>query len=147
MPLWKRRRRGEIVLDIAWGGYYCRPDEGGFSVVRLLDLDPWAVHLTLFRRTWEVVPSLDEALAEEPLILHVPVAAGQVLEWSDAQLLGARPLTEDDLLGYRTYAEAMGADPQELAASVAAIVHNSNVPYPARLRIRPTAEGIAFEPA
>ena len=95
----------EIVFDVAWGGWYTQQDEdGSWGVFRLLDFNREAYHSMLFRDRFDELPSFEQTVGLAPLIQHVPIAAGQLVNFP-AALLGQMPLSLDDLGGYATYLE------------------------------------------
>ena len=112
-----------VRFDVAWGGYYTSRDEDGqWGVFRLLDFNRDAYHSTLYDQRFPEPPTLEMAKSLTPFALHVPIAAGQLVNFP-ATLIGESPLALDDLEGYDVYLEhAAGLGAEERQAFLAKLV-------------------------
>lgn len=125
-----------LDIDIAWGGYYAStsPEEGTVSIFRLLDFNRDAYHAAFFREKFTVAPTMEEAAALSPFIGHAPIDARALLQSKDLQLVGSKPLTQDDLDGYAYYLEAHGMTPEETQSLLNNILQFAQQP-PLKIRM------------
>ena len=126
-----------LDIGIAWGGFYSNETENGkISVFRLLDFNSGAYHISLYKEEFESVPSLETVLNLKPFAWHAPLSTQGLLNRQNIELIGYRPLTIDDLVGYIAYREAHGLSPQEaLELANKVISYGKEPPLPIRLEI------------
>ena len=103
--------------EIVVGGLYATTNEDGtYSVMKVLAVDNFAVHLRLYANRFEELPSdIDPSVLTLGSISdggnfgigHFPWAKEGF--WNDDPVfLKKTPVTDDELEGYRLYLEAMG---------------------------------------
>jgi|GEM_PF-1763182 len=94
------------LAPIHVGGFYADVDEasGKCLLYRLLDVEEDGIHVSTFWDAFPSVPTLEEALALSPDILHAPVDL-DVLVNPNVRLVGEAPLKMADLEGYEVYLE------------------------------------------
>jgi hypothetical protein len=95
------------------GGIYSVSDEGGFGVVKILEIEPDAVSVRIYR---ERFPTRPQSVDPKELSLgalgdpngfgvgHTPVAPRDFALWFPVRL-AAEPVTEEELEGYRLWKE------------------------------------------
>ena len=139
-----------VARQLAWGGYYAVREPVGYTVFRLLDINTSILHVQSFDNIFETPPSLEQITLLRPQIAHMPLTPVNLMSWegsSDITLIGSRPLTPDDLEGYKEYLAAMGATPEAIAEVVAQLVASSLRP-PMNARLTAAANGdVVIEPA
>ncbi|HYF36665.1 MAG TPA: hypothetical protein VD994_15320 [Prosthecobacter sp.] len=126
-----------IDIDLSWGGYYASTnaeDGGKVTVFRLLDFNTDAYQAALFTEEFASMPTLEEVADLSPFIGHVPIDARALLQNRDLRLLGSRPLSRDDLVGYAYYLEDHGMTPEEIRSLQDDILQFTQQP-PLRLRL------------
>jgi hypothetical protein len=135
--------RESRIIDIAFGGLYAstQVDTGQVSLFRLLDFSLDAVHVTLYGEKFDAAPSAADASALSPVILHAPIDARTLLRDDDLQLIREDPLSPEDLEGYVTYLEAMGASEDERGELVRRLMELSRK-RPLRVRLRAVGDAL-----
>lgn len=94
----------------AGGLYTYRESEGGHKVCKVLAVDDRAVHVRLYTAAFPAAPTSVDLAAAAPLpffIGHVPVSHRSFGSWG-AQLVHMEAVSEEELEGYRHWAEAGG---------------------------------------
>ena len=95
-----------MIFEVMWGGYYTSlQDDETWSIFRLLDFNREALHATLYRQRFNSQPVMEHVALLDTAVAHAPIAPGQVVHFP-ATLIGAQPLTLEDLAGYDTYLQA-----------------------------------------
>lgn len=117
-------------MDITWGGYYASKinGESEFSVFRLLDFTREASHVALFASKFASQPSIEEVIALVPDVLHAPLETKSLLLHDQLILVGGKPLTLEDLVGYRHYLSAHQIPDEMIEEHFAKLVHFSGDP-------------------
>jgi len=94
-----------LDIDVAWGGFYAcaSRDSDGISVIRLLDFNRDAYHASLFNERFDAIPGPEVIENLSLSIGHVPIDARGLLNFDTLTLIGRKPLTQDDLVGYMSY--------------------------------------------
>jgi len=90
-------------------------DGGGYSVVKILEMDESTVHVRLFREKFSEVPrvlnpsilSVGTIYDEHHGIGHLPLSRATFASWRPTKLQH-EPVTEDELEGYRIWLDAKG---------------------------------------
>ena len=112
-------RRPEPLPPLAEGGLYYLPEENGtYKVLKVLKLDEGGVHVRLYSNVFASPPTrLDEASLymagtdrqpNEPIGMgHMPISHRSFTTWN-AVYFQPSHVTEDELDGYRMWAEAKG---------------------------------------
>ena len=131
-----------IDIDICWGGYYVSREAEHFSLFRLLDFNQHAYHAALFKEQFPTIPRLDDVLPLRPFIGHAPIAVEGLLHGS-ITLVGAAPLTADDLDGYLFYLEHHDVPADEQSLLSQRLIEFSHSP-PMRLSIERQNNGIVI---
>jgi hypothetical protein len=98
------------------GGIYSIRDERGFSVVKILALDPDIVHVRMYKNKFESRPSQVNVASlvlgsiQDPDgfgIGHMPVARNTFNNWAPV-LMTRTAVTEDELVGYEEWKKSGG---------------------------------------
>ncbi len=111
-----------MIFEAQMGGYYTyKNDEGSWSIFRMLDFTVYAIQCTLYKEHFDHKPTLTEAMAARPAILHVPLNKATLFNDKELELLGAKPIKGEDLEGYVVYLQQMGASEAEITDIVARI--------------------------
>ncbi len=128
--------KDSLDIDLAWGGYYASTnrDEGNVSVFRLLDFNSTAYHAAIFKEKFASTPTLGALANLSPFIGHAPIDAKALLRNDDLRLLGATPLSRNDLEGYVYYLEAHEVPAEEIEELIERILEFTNEP-PLRLHL------------
>jgi hypothetical protein len=93
------------------GGYYAEKNkDGGYYVIRILDINNGVAHQTIFG-PFDHIPKLDDITRQTTIVMHTPVDLVGTLRsllHPDTHFIGKKPLTREDLDGYAVYlAETM----------------------------------------
>ena len=98
------------------GGIYSISDGDGFGVVKILAIDPDAVSVRIYRETFPTRPAsidpseLSLGRIDDPEgfgIGHLPLSPRDFALWFPVQL-ATLPVTEEELVGYRSWKESGG---------------------------------------
>jgi hypothetical protein len=102
------------------GGLYSTPDEnGGYSVIKILKLDPQGVHVRMYSNQFPEHPAtLDESKLymagmdrkpDEPLGMgHAPISRRSFATWN-ARFIKIVPVKSDELEGYEIWNDGNGS--------------------------------------
>jgi len=113
-----------MIFDAQIGGYYTyKSDDGSWRIYRMLDFTVNAIHCTLYKEYFDHKPTLAEAIAARPAILHAPLHKATLFDEKELELLGAKPIEAGDLEGYVVYLEQMGDTEAEMAATIGRLGH------------------------
>lgn len=111
-----------MIFEAQIGGYYTsKNDDGTWSIFRMLDFTVYAVQCTLYKEHFDHKPTLAEAVAARPAILHAPMSKAALFNEKELELLGAKPIKGGDLEGYAVYLQQMGASQAEVEDIVARV--------------------------
>jgi hypothetical protein len=129
-----------MSFELVWGGYYASHGADGYSAFRLLDLDPFVLHIQLLEGTFPEEPMLEQVKAAPLVAMHAPISPQQIID-ERPKLLGSAPLQPEDLEGYKIYLEAMDASQEHIHQAVARIVENSQKPHPELVNVTARVDG------
>ena len=120
----------KVNIDLQWGGYYAslEQEEEQFGVFRLLDFNRYAYHVAIFKEKFSELPSLEHVMRLTPYIGHAPIDSKALLRPREIHLLGATPLTEEDLKGYRFYLEQHEMEEKDIKALLDSVIGFGNEP-------------------
>jgi len=120
MSLFSRffRRPSEAAPLIEGGLYHLPSDDGTHKVLKVLKLDEGGVHVRLFSNVFPSPPTEVDELSlymagtdrrpEEPMGMgHLPISHRSFASWNAVFFQQLR-VTDDELDGYRMWAEAKG---------------------------------------
>ncbi len=93
----------ELVVG---GLYISQSDSGIYSVSKILAVEEMGVHVTLYSNEFETKPDDLNSSDLQSFIGHVPMAKKGFL-LGNPELLKVEEVTEEELVGYRYYLEAM----------------------------------------
>jgi len=108
--------RGRAVDEWRVGGLYSTDDgKGQFSVVKILVLEPDAVHVRIYQQKfWSRPTSIDPTLLtlgklgdKEFSIGHLPLSRKTFASWEPV-FISQQSVSEHELEGYKTWKEAKG---------------------------------------
>ena len=119
----------QLVLFVRFGGYYGYKQDGKYGFFRLLDFNVRALHYALFAKDFDRMPTFEEALKEQPAVMHIPQGAACLFYKQELKLLGSDVLTEEALEGYATYLEnAIGLEAAAIEQHVKQLIFMSHQP-------------------
>lgn len=96
-----------IRMMVQWGGYYVTKDEYGYSVFRLLDVNPEAYHIAVYDRRFRRRPEFSDVYTLVPSNPHVALEGIDLLSTAP-ELIGKKELKDDELNAYRAYLYSRG---------------------------------------
>ncbi|HKU18990.1 MAG TPA: hypothetical protein VJP80_07030 [Candidatus Saccharimonadales bacterium] len=130
-----------MEMDLQWGGYYSfKRDDGTYGIFRLIDFNRTTRHAALYRDSFPKPPTLAEAEAATPFIMHAPMAAASLFNEQDLRLIGGKPFVAGDLEGWGYYMQQTGVTEETFKRLVDAINAFARQ-QPVRVRLTEAADG------
>lgn len=114
------------IIEIQWGGYYSGNSEGEFIVFRLLDFTKDAHQAQFFKERFNHLPTFEEIRKLQPYILHVPIATGNLLKYTELALIGHEKLNDQALEGYQEYLTQMEVSDSDINELIKKLIKYSN---------------------
>lgn len=127
----------EIDFSLKWGGFYCTksPDDELYSLFRLLDFNRLDYHIAIYSEKFETLPTFAEVKDLRPFIGHTPLSTKSIFNKPELHLVGAIPLQEKCLSGYRYYLQDSGYSNSEIDDQLLRLQESSLQPA-VSLRVR-----------
>jgi hypothetical protein len=119
-----------LDIEIIWGGYYASipADEDVVGVFRLLDFNRDWYHAALLDETFDAVPKLEQVVAKPLWVDSVPIDSKNLVYGEELQVIGSKPLTQDDLEGYIRFLEAHAVPSEEVKTLIKQVIGLSHEP-------------------